>query len=170
MSALKFKIGDVIADKLGTIGTIIGVYPDSPFPYNVSEVDGRLARHAQSWTMHIAPPEPTEDATSGSGVAEGVRGHGEANEALRSSILATANDLINGQRARDYGDAAENFQRIADLWRPVLGVEVTPEQVALCMTQLKIARLITSPVHQDSWIDACGYLALGGEIAGRKRQ
>jgi len=87
----------------------------------------------------------------------------------RSTILATASDLISGQRAKDYGDAADNFQRLADLWQPVLGVSVTPEQVALCLTQLKVSRLITSPNHQDSWIDACGYLALGGEIAGRKK-
>jgi hypothetical protein len=107
---------------------------------------------------------------SASGVAEGVEVPGGTNGALRSSILATANDLINGQRAKDYGDAAENFQRIADLWRPILGIDVTPEQVALCLTQLKVSRLITSPTHQDSWIDACGYLALGGEIAGRERQ
>jgi len=85
----------------------------------------------------------------------------------RDDILTTAESLINGQRAKDYGDAAENFQRIADLWRPVLGVDISPEQVALCLTQLKVSRLITSPSHQDSWIDACGYLALGGEISGR---
>lgn len=84
----------------------------------------------------------------------------------RSDILATAETLINGQRAKDYGDAAENFRRIADLWEPVLGVNVTTEQVALCLLQLKVSRLITSPGHEDSWIDACGYLALGGEIAG----
>ena len=88
---------------------------------------------------------------------------------LRDSILHTAAELIGGQRAKDYGDAAENFQRIADLWRPVLGVDVTREQVALCLAQLKVSRLITSPAHQDSWIDACGYLALGGEIAGTRK-
>jgi hypothetical protein len=85
----------------------------------------------------------------------------------RDEILTTAEQLINGPRAKDYGDAAENFQRIADLWRPVLGADVTPEQVALCLAQLKIARLISSPAHEDSWVDACGYLALGGEIAGK---
>lgn len=85
----------------------------------------------------------------------------------RDQILDTAGSLINGDRARDYGDAAENFQRIADLWCPILGVDVTATDVALCLTQLKVARLITSPGHQDSWVDAAGYVALGGEIAGR---
>ena len=86
----------------------------------------------------------------------------------RAEILTTAEQLINGDRARDYGDAATNFQRIADLWTPILSVTVTSEQVALCLTQLKIARLIQSPTHEDSWVDAVGYLALGGEIVGGK--
>ena len=86
----------------------------------------------------------------------------------RADILTTAEQLINGDRARNYGDAATNFQRIADLWTPILGVTVTSEQVALCLTQLKIARLIQSPTHEDSWVDAAGYIALGGEIAGKR--
>jgi hypothetical protein len=86
----------------------------------------------------------------------------------RSEILTTAESLINGQRAQDYGDAAENFQRIADLWKPVLGINVTATDVALCLAQLKVARLITSPTHEDSWVDAAGYIALGGEIAGKQ--
>ena len=84
----------------------------------------------------------------------------------RADILTTAEQLINGDRAKDYGDAADNFQRIAELWKPILGVNVTATDVALCLAQLKIARLIQSPTHEDSWIDAAGYIALGGEIAG----
>lgn len=86
----------------------------------------------------------------------------------RTDILTTAGDLINGQRARDYGDAAENFQRIADLWAPILGIDVAASDVALCLLQLKVARLVTSPAHADSWVDAAGYVALGGEIAARE--
>lgn len=88
----------------------------------------------------------------------------------REIVLNTAEQLINGQRARDYGDASENFQRIADLWTPILGVQVTATDVALCLTQLKVARLITSPAHNDSWVDAAGYIALGGEIANKENQ
>lgn len=87
----------------------------------------------------------------------------------RETVLTTAEQLINGQRAKDYGDASENFQRIANLWAPILGVEVTASEVALCLTQLKVARLITSPTHKDSWVDAAGYIALGGEIANKEQ-
>ena len=83
----------------------------------------------------------------------------------RDEALTTAGSLINGDRARDYGDARTNFQRIADLWAPILDTPVIPEQVALCLAQLKVARLIQSPGHADSWVDGLGYLALGAELA-----
>lgn len=88
---------------------------------------------------------------------------------VREATLTTAANLISGDRAKDYGDAAESFTRLAALWTPILGVDVTPEQVALCLTQLKISRLIQSPGHTDSWVDAAGYIALGSEIAAKSR-
>ena len=84
---------------------------------------------------------------------------------IREQTLTTAATLISGERANDYGDATESFTRLAKLWAPVLGVDVTATQVALCLTQLKISRLIATPTHGDSWIDAAGYIALGSEIA-----
>ena len=68
-------------------------------------------------------------------------------------------------RGESYGDVRQNHQRIAALWSVVLGQDVTPEQVALCMTCLKVARLIETPAHEDSWIDIAGYGACGAEIA-----
>lgn len=82
----------------------------------------------------------------------------------RDEILSMANDIIGGDRQRDYGDVGQNFSRIARLWEQVLDVSVTAEQVALCMLLVKVARLHTTPEHQDSWLDICGYAALGGEI------
>lgn len=83
----------------------------------------------------------------------------------RDEILETAASLINGDRAADYGDARENFARIADGWSVILDKKVHPHQVALCMDWVKTCRLITSPDHIDSWTDKAGYTALGGEIA-----
>ena len=37
--------------------------------------------------------------------------------------------LINGDRAKDYGDAYVNHKRIADMWSVVFGKEVTVRQV-----------------------------------------
>jgi len=84
-------------------------------------------------------------------------------------ICKKAADLVNGDRNADYGDALDNFTETAALWSPILGIEVTAEQVALCMAQVKIARLIHNTPHDDSWVDGVGYLALGGGIARRRR-
>ena len=43
-------------------------------------------------------------------------------------------------------------------------VEITPEDVAVMMALLKIARIASGQAKLDNWIDGCGYLACGGEI------
>lgn len=83
----------------------------------------------------------------------------------RDQVLTQAGELINGQRAQDYGDPSRNFADIAALWSPILGQEIHPWQVALCIAQLKIARIFKTPTHEDSWVDGIGYLALGSELA-----
>jgi hypothetical protein len=80
------------------------------------------------------------------------------------SILIEAHELINGQRADDYGKASENFGRIARRWSEHLGVDVTPQQVCLCMIELKMCRLAKSPDHRDSWVDVAGYVGCKGKI------
>lgn len=81
----------------------------------------------------------------------------------REQILDKAKVLISGERAKDYGDAYLNHKRIADLWSPILDKDITVEQVYACMIAVKLSRLIETPDHEDSWIDICGYAALGGE-------
>ena len=78
-------------------------------------------------------------------------------------ILDKAKILISGERAKDYGDAYLNHKRIAELWSPILNKDITVEQVYACMIAVKLSRLIETPDHEDSWIDICGYAALGGE-------
>ena len=90
----------------------------------------------------------------------------------RSEFLAKADELINGQRGVDYGDALENHQHIAGLWSYYLAMSgaafgsLTPKDVALMMMLVKIARLSHASTD-DSWIDLCGYAALGGEFLHR---
>ena len=47
----------------------------------------------------------------------------------RKDILEKAEKMINGPRAKDYGDAHENHERIAKMWSVLLEREVTVEQV-----------------------------------------
>ena len=81
----------------------------------------------------------------------------------RDEILEDAKYKINGPRAKDYGDAWENHERIAKLWSVILGIKVSVHMVYLCMLAVKISRLMQTPDHEDSWVDVCGYGALGSE-------
>ena len=64
-------------------------------------------------------------------------------------------------RGKNYGDVCTNHERIATMWTVILGTEVRAEQVAMMMAALKIARLIETPNHMDSWIDLAGYAWTG---------
>ena len=88
----------------------------------------------------------------------------------RDEVLLKAGDYINGQRAKDYGSAYDNFKRIADGWNLIVKEAlvttgyITPQHVALMMDWVKTARLLNNTDHDDSWIDKCGYSALGAEF------
>jgi len=84
---------------------------------------------------------------------------------IRTQVLNEAGAIITGDRQADYGDAADSCALIARLWSAILGHEILPHEVALCLTQLKIARIAHNPTIRDSWVDGIGYLALGAEIA-----
>ena len=73
-----------------------------------------------------------------------------------NDIVAEALHLVTHERNQHYGHPLDNFQRTADLWAVILGCEVKPHQVALCMQAVKIAREIESP-KLDNIIDGIGY-------------
>jgi hypothetical protein len=76
--------------------------------------------------------------------------------------------LFTGDRNADYGDATDNFEDIGNLWAVVFGHPVSAEQVAICSALIKVARLNNTPTHDDSWVDATAYLALGAGINRRR--
>lgn len=84
-----------------------------------------------------------------------------------TDILQEASELINGERAKDYGDVTENFQRIANLWTDYLGPDdwqFTPHDVAMMMILVKMSRLATGGYHRDSLVDIAGYAALDAKL------
>ena len=83
----------------------------------------------------------------------------------KTEVLERGIELITGDREKNYGSTHTNFSRIAALWSVVLDYDVDPHQVALCLAQLKVARLIETSDHEDSWCDGVGYLAIGAELA-----
>ena len=87
---------------------------------------------------------------------------------LRGDILKEANRLTHGDRNKNYGDPLTNHQRIAALWSVYLETEVSPAQAAIMLALVKVARLIESTDHLDSFIDGAAYFAIAGEIAHRE--
>lgn len=87
---------------------------------------------------------------------------------LRGDILKEASRLTHGDRNKNYGDPFTNHQRIAALWSVYLETEVSPDQAAIMLALVKIARLIETPDHLDSFIDGAAYFSIAGEIATRE--
>lgn len=94
----------------------------------------------------------------------------------RAEILDAAKKIVTGERERQYGSPEDNFAVIARFWEVYLnqrcvdamsGFMLNPDDVAMLMALMKVARIITGTFKGDSYIDACGYLACAAEIAGR---
>lgn len=88
----------------------------------------------------------------------------ENNNLIRKHVLEKAVTYTCSDRAAEYGTPEENFTAIAKLWSCWLGVEISAHDVAIMMTLLKIGRMKTGVSKDDTYIDACGYLAIGAEI------
>tara|TARA_R100000935_G_scaffold55909_1_gene86502 strand:- start:459 stop:734 length:276 start_codon:yes stop_codon:yes gene_type:complete len=87
----------------------------------------------------------------------------------RDDCLQEACELINGERARDYGDAYLNHARIAALWSTYTQsktTDLTPVDVAMMMVLVKVARTIENP-KTDSFVDIAGYSALASEMVSK---
>ena len=76
---------------------------------------------------------------------------------IDETIATEAVSLVTGDRQKAYGHPSKNFEDIARLWSVVLGIEVTPAQVGMCMVQVKLAREVFVP-KRDNLVDAVGYL------------
>lgn len=86
----------------------------------------------------------------------------------RGTVLNEAKIIINGERQDQYGDPEDNFALIARLWAAVTGHTFTPHDVAMMMTQLKVARIVTGAGSRDSYRDLCGYAALAADMAEKE--
>lgn len=82
----------------------------------------------------------------------------------RGRILRDALTLINGTRQDQYGNPEDNFQTIADLWAAYTGRPFSAHDVAVMMALMKCARIRTGSGTEDSYTDACGYLALAADM------
>ena len=89
----------------------------------------------------------------------------EIENGSRRGILRKAETLVCKDRAEEHGDANDNFATTAKYWNAHLGIDwIEPSDVAIMMAMLKMARLRSKLENVENYQDACGYMALGGEM------
>lgn len=76
----------------------------------------------------------------------------------RNSPLTEALEVVQ-QRRKNYGSPLTNMESTALIWSGILGTEVTPQQVAMCMVGLKLSRESYKP-GRDNRTDMAGYVEL----------
>lgn len=84
----------------------------------------------------------------------------------RRKLLEKAAVIVCEDRNQQYGGPENTFKDIAQLWAAYLDEQIGPEDVAIMMILMKVARLKASSYQSgDSWTDIAGYAACGAEIA-----
>ena len=96
-------------------------------------------------------------------------------EQKRRLILAEAVKCVCGDRDERYGSPKGSFEEIAFRWSHYLSrtsghtILLDEHDVAIMMTEFKISRIMTSHgKSEDSYVDACGYLAIAGELSSEE--
>lgn len=92
----------------------------------------------------------------------------------RADVLTEAAKIVCGDRDVQYGSPEDSFALIGELWSVYLAARangslcITPTDVAVMMSLLKVARIAANPTKADSFVDLAGYAACGAECAGAK--
>ena len=73
-------------------------------------------------------------------------------------VLEEAHDLKYGDRKNLYGDAAENHERIAEIFNLITGRDLSAYEIALMHVATKLTRAKANPSHRDSYVDGAAYL------------
>ena len=85
---------------------------------------------------------------------------------IRDTILDTAKQCICTDREAEYGTPQENLGRIAALWSGYAAHDFQYwHDVAVMMALVKVGRIASGKVKQDTYVDMAGYAALAGELA-----
>ena len=94
----------------------------------------------------------------------------DMNEENEKSILSEAEKIVNGNRQSDYGDAANNFHRIANIVNSMYPqLNINAQQ---CCAVLMAVKLIREGFRhkRDNLVDLCGYAHVMNEINDRKNE
>lgn len=150
----------------------VGVRTELAYAISVGHVIAEYHPEGPGYRLVWWPPFDAREAVkaiiNGRQVLLGVPLHVEHASKKSKTILQEADEIVSGDRQKDYGHPLDNFERIAALWEPILGIDITPEEVGACMIALKLSRLVATPDHRDSIVDIAGY-ARGYELVLEER-
>lgn len=89
----------------------------------------------------------------------------------RAEILQAAEKCVCEDRQEQYGEPGDTFKAISLLLNAYKvsrknGGIFNAHDAAIMMALVKIGRIATGQFKEDNYIDAAGYLAIAGELAG----
>jgi len=82
----------------------------------------------------------------------------------REEILQAAIQCVTKDRQATHGKPENSFADIAYLWSWYKGIEFTPQETAVMMALMKMARIKGNHTNDDNFIDLSGYCALAAEL------
>lgn len=91
----------------------------------------------------------------------------DLNKIIKASELLTEANTVRQERGLVYGHPYYNMDTTAKLVSAYLHTYVTPDQMAVVLSLVKIGRLAQTAgsLNRDSYVDAIGYLAIAGECS-----
>lgn len=148
---------------------------------DAEEHSAQVSNMVEDRKVTLGTTVSTSDFTSTTEVrkVEVNRPAGVGKTITRAEILDAAKAIVTGERERQYGKPEDNFRMIGNLWEIYLkarcldscgGLDILPEDVAMMMSLLKIARIASGNYKADSFVDLAGYAACAGECAKRSRK
>lgn len=119
--------------------------------------------------------EEVKDAAEGQ-PQEQPQSSGSTAQDVAGQFADVIKQTVSG-RGNIYGTPEENFGNIANFWQCYLigkygiekikaaGIQFLPQDVGYMCALMKLARLIKTPMHPDTILDAAVYSLLGGGCA-----
>ena len=87
----------------------------------------------------------------------------ESTNMKTKQIIDEASKIVSDDREKAYGNKKANHNNIAKLWSAYLDKDISPHDVAMLMTLLKVARTKFGQPTEDTYVDAAAYMAIAGE-------
>ena len=69
-------------------------------------------------------------------------------------------------RGNQYGPVESSFDRISQLATIILNKQITPYDVTMILTALKLSRMQDDRANADHYVDGINYMAFGAQFAG----